>query len=216
MTLRPLALPCLAALLAGACAPGSPAAPAVAAAPAPAPAPLPPAPPIVPREAWGARPAAGPMRPHAISRITIHHTAGLQRPERTLADKLRALQEFSQTRSPLGDGRIKEPWPDIPYHFYVDLEGQVAEMRDVGYAGDSNTAYDPAGHLLIVLEGNFESEFATAPQMEALRRLVVWAAAKWGVPASRIGDHNDFAQTACPGRRLEPLLPGVTQLVGVR
>ncbi|HEU0079210.1 MAG TPA: N-acetylmuramoyl-L-alanine amidase, partial [Longimicrobiaceae bacterium] len=83
-------------------------------------------------------------------------------------------------------------------------------------AGDSNTAYDPAGHLLIVLEGNFESEFATAPQVESLRRLVVWAAARWGVPASLVGDHNDFAETACPGRRLEAILPGVTQLVGAR
>lgn len=217
MTLRHLALLCLAAVGPGACAPAAsvePAAPVPVEAPAPAPAP--PAPPIVPREAWGARPPSGPMRPHSIGRITIHHTAGLQRPERALDAKLRALQDFSQASSPLADGRTKQPWPDIPYHFYVDLEGRIAEARDVGYAGDSNTAYDPAGHLLIVLEGNFESEFATAPQVESLRRLVVWAAAKWDVPASQIGDHNDFAQTACPGRRLESLLPRVTQLVGNR
>ncbi len=217
MTLRHLALLCLAALAPGACAPAAsvePAAPVPVAAPATAP--VPPAPPIVSRETWGARPPGGPMRPHTIGRITIHHTAGLQRPERTLEAKLRGLQDFSQARSPLADGRTKEAWPDIPYHYYVDLEGRIAEARDVGYAGDSNTAYDPAGHLLIVLEGNFESEFATAPQVESLRRLVVWAAAKWGVPASLVGDHNDFAQTACPGRRLEALLPRVTQLVGGR
>ncbi|MEW5928780.1 MAG: peptidoglycan recognition family protein [Gemmatimonadota bacterium] len=211
MTHRPRLLLCLAALAAAACAPHPPAAPAPAEAPVPAP--LPPAPPILARAAWGALPPSAPMRPHTIGRITVHHTAGLQRPERPLEAKLRALQEFSQSAAPLADGRVKQAWPDIPYHYYVDLEGRVAEARDTGYAGDSNTAYDPAGHLLIVLEGNFESEFATAPQMEALRRLVVWAAARWDVPASRIGDHNDFARTACPGRRLEGLLPGVAQLV---
>ncbi|HEX2191488.1 MAG TPA: peptidoglycan recognition family protein, partial [Longimicrobiaceae bacterium] len=159
------------------------------------------------------RPPAGPMRAHRIARITIHHTASRQRPDRSLPEKLRGLQEFSQSRAPLAGGRVKEPWPDVPYHYYVDLEGRVAEARDPRWAGDSNTAYDPAGHLLIVLEGNFEEEYATAPQVEALRRLVTWAAAKWEVPRSRIGDHNDHADTLCPGRRLEALLPGVAQLV---
>lgn len=215
MTLRPRTLLCLAALVPGACAPAASVEPG-APVPAAAPAPVPPAPPMVARDAWGARPPAGPMRPHQIGRITIHHTAGLQRPERALDAKLRALQEFSQASSPLADGRIKQAWPDLPYHYYVDLEGRIGEARDVGYAGDSNTAYDPAGHLLIVLEGNFESEFATAPQVESLRRLVVWAAARWGVPASLVGDHNDFARTACPGRRLEGVLPRVVQLVGER
>jgi len=208
VTARRHALRIFAALVLAGCAPR-----ALPAPPPPAETPTPPPPALVTREVWGAQAPVAPMRPHAIDRITIHHTASAQRPERPLEEKLRALQAFSQSRSPLADGRMKEPWPDIPYHYYVDLEGTIAEARDAGYAGDSNTAYDPAGHLLIVLEGNFENEYPTAPQMEALRRLVTWAAQRWDIPATRIGDHNDFAHTACPGRRLEALLPSVTQLV---
>lgn len=180
---------------------------------APAAAPVP-APEILPRAAWGANTPVLPMKPQTIDHITIHHTGEPQRPDRTLEDKLRALQKFSQERSPLADGRVKEPWPDIPYHYYVDYAGRIAEAREAGYAGDTNTTYDPTGHLLIVLEGNFENERPTAAQMESLRRLVRWAAWRWHVPASAIGKHNDYAVTACPGRHLAAELPGVLQLVG--
>ena len=143
-------------LLAGGCAPRP-----APGAPLPGPPPAAPNLPEVadlPRAGWGAAAPAAPMRRHAPDHVTIHHTATLQRPGVPLEEKLRALQRFSQAESPLADGRTKPPWPDVPYHFYVDPYGRVAEARDTAYAGDSNTAYDPAGHLLIVLEGNFEEE----------------------------------------------------------
>jgi hypothetical protein len=163
--------------------------------------------PLVTRAQWGADPAAGEMRAHRIHSITIHHTAGRRNTERSLPDKMRALQQFSQCACPLGDGRIKEPWPDTPYHFYVDHEGVVAEGRDTRYAGDSNTAYDPSGHLLIVLEGNFEEEEPTAAQVETLRRMVNHFRSFHDVPAERIGGHKDHALTLCPGEHLHRLIP---------
>ncbi|MHC2992372.1 N-acetylmuramoyl-L-alanine amidase, partial [Pontibacter sp. HJ8] len=108
------------------------------------------------REAWGAKAPVLPMRSHQLTRLTIHHTATTQSTSRSLADKMRALQKFSQEDSPLASGKMKPAWADIPYHLYVDVHGEVAEGRDIQYAGDSNTSYDPAGHLLVVVEGNFE------------------------------------------------------------
>lgn len=173
-----------------------------------------PAPSVLPRAGWGAAAPAAPMLRHAPDRITIHHTAGRQRPELSLEEKLGALQRFSQSESPLADGRVKKPWPDVPYHFYVDVHGRVAEARDTAYAGDTNTGYDPAGHLLIVLEGNFEEERPTKAQLRSLRRLVLHLAAERGIPASRIGKHNDYADTACPGDHLEAELPALRARVG--
>lgn len=173
-----------------------------------------PSPSVLPRAGWSAAAPAGPMRPHAPDRITIHHTAVKQRPGLSLEEKLGALQRFSQSESPLADGRTKQPWPDVPYHFYVDAHGRVAEARDTAYAGDSNTAYDPAGHLLIVLEGNFEEERPTKAQLRSLRRLVLHLARERGISASRIGKHNDYADTACPGDHLEAELPALRALVG--
>lgn len=173
-----------------------------------------PEPDILPRAAWGAKDPVLPMKPHTIDHITIHHTGEPSHPERTIEEKLRALQKFSQERSPLEGGRIKEPWPDVPYHYYIDRAGRIAEARPAGYAGDTNTSYDPTGHLLIVVEGNFENEQPTPEQLRSLRRMVRWAAWKWHVPASAIGKHNDYAQTACPGKNLMPELPRLRRMVG--
>lgn len=165
------------------------------------------------RAAWGANDPVLPMQEHSPSRITIHHTATRQNTSRTLTQKMQALQQFSQTESTLGDGRIKEPWADIPYHFYVDVDGVVAEGRSLNFAGDSNTPYDPSGHILIVLEGNFELEAVTPGQRRTLDLLVTEFANRYDVTADLIGAHKDFASTLCPGENLYDELPRIRALV---
>jgi hypothetical protein len=169
--------------------------------------------PIVSRPAWGARDPVLPMREHRIERITIHHTATRQNAERSLADKLRVLQAFSQRDDSLGDGRKKPAWADIPYHYYIAVDGTVGEARSWRYVGDSNTPYDPTGHLLIVVEGNFEDEQLTEGQMRALESLVTAFARRFGVPGERLGAHKDYASTRCPGRNLYAELPRLRELI---
>jgi hypothetical protein len=154
------------------------------------------------------------MKPHTPSRITIHHTAEPQRADLTLEQKMHALQNFSQRPAKLAGGRRKPAWPDVPYHFYIDLRGQIAEGRDIGYAGDTNTDYDPTGHALIVLEGNFEKEQPTPAQLEQLTALLRWLSWRWRVPASEVKGHRDYAATACPGKNLESELPRLRESVG--
>ncbi len=167
----------------------------------------------LPREAWGANAPVLAMQPHKISRITIHHTATRQNPAKPLGDKMLALQKFSQNEGSLADGRTKPAWADVPYHLYLDCNGAVAEGRDIDYAGDSNTAYDPAGHLLVVVEGNFSAEELTEKQRLTLEELVPALAKRYHVAADSIGGHQDFAQTQCPGTELYALLPQLRQLV---
>jgi hypothetical protein len=162
---------------------------------------------VLPRVAWGAAEPMSGMQPHVPRYITIHHTATPQQPERPLAEKLLALQEFSQAETELADGRLKRAWPDIPYHYYVAPDGTIAEARSVRFAGDTNTAYDPSGHLLIVLEGNFEIEPVTPEQWASLQRLTVAAARRWGIGPDRIAGHRDYTPTLCPGEGLHRLLP---------
>ncbi len=147
------------------------------------------------------------MKTHEIVRITIHHTAVKQNPERTLAQKLTSLQKFSQNPGTLGSGKSKPAWPDVPYHYYIDCHGNIGEGRELQYVGDTNTEYDPTGHALIVLEGNFEEEEPTAAQLAAVRQMIAWLAARFEVPAERIGGHKDFAGTLCPGKNLHALIP---------
>lgn len=169
--------------------------------------------PFLPRAAWQAKPPVLAMQPHVPRRITIHHTAVRQAPARSGPEKIRALQAFSQREDSLGDGRRKPAWADVPYHFYVAADGTVLEGRDARYAGDSNTPYDPAGHLLVVVEGNFEEEEMTPGQRATLDRLVPALARRWKIPASEIAGHRDFAETLCPGEKLYQDLPRLRDLV---
>ncbi|AKD05103.1 peptidoglycan recognition family protein [Pontibacter korlensis] len=165
------------------------------------------------RADWGAKPAVLPMRPHDLTRLTIHHTATRQLPEKPLKEKMVLLQKFSQEESVLASGKTKPVWTDIPYHLYVDCNGVVAEGRELAYAGDSNTAYDPAGHLLVVVEGNFEEEEITPEQLVTLEALVPALAKRYNIPADSIGGHLDFAMTLCPGKGLYEKLSHFRELV---
>jgi hypothetical protein len=167
----------------------------------------------IPRAEWGANPPAAEMKTHVPRRITIHHTAEPQNLARSTADKLRGLQRFSQSEGTLGNGRPKRAWADVPYHLYVAADGTVAEGRPIRFVGDSNTPYDPTGHLLVVVEGNFENEQLTAGQRRALDALLPALARRYRVPADSIAAHRDFAETLCPGRSLYAEIPRFKEIV---
>ena len=163
---------------------------------------------IVSRRAWGAKEPLGEMKRQTPSHITVHHTATPQKRRVSLEEKMRNLQAFSQSEGALaGGGRRKPAWPDVPYHFYISVDGRIAEARDIQFVGDTNTDYDPTGHVLIVLEGNFEKERPSVQQLRALDDLSLWLAVSWKIPAAKIKAHRDYAATACPGKNLLMELP---------
>ncbi|MBI4911790.1 MAG: N-acetylmuramoyl-L-alanine amidase [Acidobacteria bacterium] len=159
----------------------------------PVPAPLPSG--VATMASWGgtpADPARG--RPHQIERITLHHGGVRVDPTRSTEAYLRGLQDWS---------RREKGWVDIPYHFVVDQEGRVFAGRELRFAGDTNTEYDPTGHALVVLLGNFEEEEPSALQFEATVTLVARLATQHRVGLDRIASHRDYSrQTVCPGKNL--------------
>lgn len=153
------------------------------------------------------------MRPHELVRLTIHHTGTAKDTTRTIESKLQGLQAFSQRDDSLADGRRKPAWADVPYHYYVAVDGVVAEGRDWRYAGDSNTPYDPAGHLLVVVEGNFENDTLSSAQRRTIDLLLPALARQFRIPASELASHKDYADTLCPGARLYAELPRLRDLI---
>jgi hypothetical protein len=168
---------------------------------------------FVSRAEWGARPPVLPMQAHTLTRLTIHHTGTNQNFNRTVVDKLRGLQLFSQRDDSLASGRLKPAWPDVPYHFYVGVDGVVGEGRDWRYAGDTNTEYDPSGHLLVVVEGNFQKDTLTTAQRRTLDLIVPALAQRFRIPADRLASHRDYARTECPGANLYAELPRYRELI---
>ena len=165
------------------------------------------------RVEWGARAPVLPMRSHVPVRMTIHHTGVAQNTGRAVEAKLRGLQAFSQRDDSLASGRRKPAWADVPYHYYVAVDGSVAEGREWRYVGDSNTPYDPTGHLLIVVEGNFENDTLSSAQRKTLNVLIPAQARRFGIPPASLAAHRDYAQTSCPGRSLYAELPRLRSLI---
>ncbi len=170
---------------------------------------------IVSRDGWGGPPPVAPMIPQRPHALTIHHSGTPQKPDAEPAATLRALYDFSISDDTLGDGRRKEPWPDVPYHFYIAPDGSTLEARDVAYEGDTNTRYDLSNQALVVVEGNFEIEEPTAAQMASLLALSEALARQWGFGPTSVAGHGDRApgQTVCPGDALEARFPEIREAV---
>jgi hypothetical protein len=137
--------------------------------------------------------------PHRITHITLHHTGDAQplRPTDDPARKLRGLQAW---------GARDRNWWDVPYHFLMDLEGDIYEGRDYHYMGETNTSYDPRGHFLVSIIGNYEQQEPTPAQLESIANLMAWAFKEFNLPLDRLGGHYNYASTGCPGKHLKKYL----------
>ena len=150
---------------------------------------------IVPVAAWGGTPAVETQaRRHTISQITLHHQGEPFKPGTDPQAYLRRLQTWSRTT---------KGWLDIPYHYVIDLDGRIYEARRIDFAGDTNTEYDPTGHTLIEVVGNFEEVEPNQQQLDAVVALMASLAAQYGVPVENIASHRDHSdKTVCPGANL--------------
>lgn len=137
--------------------------------------------------------------PHRITHVTLHHTGDARtlEPHEDPAVRLRNLQAW---------GASARNWWDVPYHFLMGLDGRIYEGRDFRYMGETNTAYNPEGHFLISIIGNYERQEPTPAQIESIARLMAWAIVEFDLPLDRIGGHYDYASTGCPGKHLRKYL----------
>ncbi|HEY1148729.1 MAG TPA: peptidoglycan recognition family protein [Pseudoduganella sp.] len=144
---------------------------------------------------WGGTPSdPAQARPQQITHITLHHQGEPFPQGKDPITYLRNLQTWS---------RNTKHWIDIPYHYIIDLDGRIYEGRRIDYAGDTNTEYDPKGHALIEVVGNFEEVQPNAAQLDAVVELMAMLSRKYKVAPETIHGHKDYsAQTVCPGENL--------------
>lgn len=134
--------------------------------------------------------------PHTITHVTLHHTGDARplRADEDPAQRLRNLQAW---------GARDRNWWDLPYHFLLDLEGDIYEGRDWHFMGETNTTYDPSGHFLVSIIGNYDQQEPTRAQLESIADLMAWAIRTNGLTVNDIGGHYHYASTGCPGKYLK-------------
>ena len=153
---------------------------------------------IVDVDLWGGTVGTPPPAPQKIHKVTLHHQGETWKDGADVAKYLQRLQQWS---------RLTKRWADIPYHYVIAPDGQIYAARDVALTGDTNTEYDPTGHALVMLMGNFEDVQPSTAQLDATVQLVAWLTQHYQLDASAIASHRDFSsQTVCPGKNLYALL----------
>jgi len=153
---------------------------------------------VVCRDAWGARRPTREYVRHKIRKLTVHHQGVVFEDNSRAPRRLLSMQRYHQ-------GPDKN-FADIAYHYVIDLEGNIFEGRPTWAAGETETDYDPTGHLLVCLLGNFEEQTPTTKQIDVLVSLLAWASKEFEVPITSIEGHRDHAHTLCPGKNLHRLI----------
>lgn len=144
---------------------------------------------VVSRAGWEAR-GTGRFRAHRPVRLTYHHAAAASSDPAGAAERIREYQRFHQNAG----------WPDVAYHFLVDQAGRIYEGRPVGAVGDTFTDYDPTGHFLVCLDGNFDVDVPTSESIDALVSILAWAAQRFDIDPQSLTGHRDHSpETTCPG-----------------
>jgi hypothetical protein len=143
---------------------------------------------------WGGTPTPLPAKAQEISNITIHHQGEIWDPAAPVPPYLVRLQNWS---------RGIKAWVDIPYHYVVAPDGTVYAARPWQIPGDTNTEYQPQGHALVMLLGNFEVQHPTEAQMQATAWLLARLQNQFHLGSDKIATHLDYSsQTVCPGAHL--------------
>lgn len=154
----------------------------------------------VPASKWrdaASRPITDRLKKHTvpINKITVHYTATKKNPNLPIERKLKSQFVFAATG--LTDFK-KALWGDIAYNYYIDMEGRAAEGRSPEYIPDTNTKYNPDGHITVVVEGD-PTDDISAQQKDKLFKMVKALQDKYNIPPAGVNVHDHYATTSCPG-----------------
>lgn len=154
----------------------------------------------VPRCEWSGSRQPKPSRMRAANgfrRLTVHHwgmdVAGMNTEKNAMVRRMDGLL----------CSHLSRDYGDIGYHFVLDPAGRVWQGRPLEFEG-AHVSGENEHNLGLMLLGNFQKERPTDAQLQALERMIRWAAALNSIDPSRFFGHCDLASSECPGRLLYP------------
>jgi len=155
---------------------------------------------IHPRSVWGANDPK-PYKSQVPVRITIHHE-GTYFPQDSLAFRhIKNIQVW---------GMRERKWADVPYHYFIDGFGNIIEGRNIFTAGETNTSYNPEGHILISIIGEYHKrQKLNSEQYNSLIKLIAHLCNQFKINPDSIRGHRDYCkpgETDCPGDNIYQLI----------
>ena len=174
------------------------------------------------RQDWGATPPNHVARAEFGFYDAATNPGGWRIYDQPLALVLRTVV-VHHSALPLSDGpreiqvhHLKgKGYADIGYHFVIDAAGEIYEGRPLNVRGAHVGGFN-TGCVGLCLLGNFEEAASAPDQLTSLEALV--GALKTQFNITHLAGHRDFqpAETVCPGKSLEPLLPHLATKLGLQ
>ena len=155
---------------------------------------------VIPRTTW----AKGDPVPRLmnrmlpVKRITLHHD-GMDTFTASAYDAARNHLELIRR------SHRNNNWGDIGYHFLIDPAGRVWQGRPLEWQGAHVRAQNE-GNLGICVMGNFEKQRPNSNQLRQIEAFTAALMRTYRVPVREVFTHQELAQTACPGKNLQPRL----------
>lgn len=164
-----------------------------------------------PRFLWA---KAGPIRSQLnpmlpITCVTVHH------------DGLDELFWSTRTRDTADRiehyrvGHLGRGWADIGYHLVIDRAGVLWQGRAIRWQG-AHVQFHNEGNVGVLVMGNFDRQKPTVAQLTTLRRVLTDLRATYHIRRGEVYTHKEWkdAQTACPGRSLQPKVEQIRKVIG--
>jgi hypothetical protein len=159
---------------------------------------------IMPRRAWTSLPLQ--LRTayvmDGVQKITIHHSGdGKAFKGKTAAEVARHLQIVQQAH-------VQRGMADIGYHFAVDLQGRIWQLRWLQYEGQhvrksANGTPNNPHNIGVVALGDFNIQGVPAAQRNKLFELVRLLRGKYALKTRGVYMHGEIVDTDCPGRAMK-------------
>lgn len=150
---------------------------------------------MIPRSEWALPPLEGQYVPHELRFITLHHEGVIFNDYGAKAvEYLRSVQRW---------GTKNNGWEDIPYHFILDLDGNIYEGRPLWAEGDTGTSYNLTGHALISVLGHYDHQTPSQAQLDSIVALMAWLAHDYQIPLENIKGHKDYIPVNSQGLHID-------------
>lgn len=112
-------------------------------------------------------------------------------------------------------GHLGRGWADIGYHLAIDRGGTLWQGRAIRWQG-AHVQFHNEGNIGVLVMGNFDVQTPTMAQVVTLRKVIEQLRAAYGIKRGRVYTHKEWpdAQTACPGRTLQPRVNQLRKSIG--
>ncbi len=136
---------------------------------------------------------------NGIRKITVHHEGWkpfYSLDARTTANRIEQIRRIHVH---------DRGWGDIGYHYVLDRAGRLWQGRPLHLQG-AHVKDHNEHNLGVMVLGNFDRQDPSKQQIDHLGFVLRALVRRHGTPVYRVKTHKELMPTACPGRKLQPIV----------